>query len=171
MDLHVKAEQDVPCQMPLFDVFCCHTYSKQHCAKCCCSQASSTSLTPKGVPRLTAQVRTGPALVPDLRQREHGMHTCAGAGVGDAGEEAGEVAEEVARGLLRAQLERHAGRLHDDPLRQGGLRPCSAAWAPCQKTEAGNRNAGVRASDMMDSEWYVAGCCQLLRRTHPVQSL
>ena len=58
------------------------------------------------------------------------MHTCAGAGVGDAGEEAGEVAEEVARGLLRAQLERHGGRLHDDPLRQRGLRPCSAAWAP-----------------------------------------
>ena len=82
--------------------------------------------------------------------------------MGDAGQEAGEVAEEVARGLLRAQLERHAGRLHDDPLRQGGLRPCSAALAPRSETEAGARNAGGRASDKMHSEWcYVAGCCQL----------
>ena len=83
-----------------------------------------------------AQLSSGQVQVQTPRQPEYGVsgaprkHTCAGAGVGDTGEEAGEVAEEVARGLLRAQLERHAGRLHDDPLRQGGLRPCSAAWGP-----------------------------------------
>ena len=89
----------------------------------------------------------------DAHRREHGVLTCAGAGVGDAGEEAGEVAEEVARGLLRAQLERHAGRLHDDPLRQGGLRPCSAAWGPGSGTEAGGRKAACRTQ----RRWLVSG--------------
>ena len=90
------------------------------------------------------QLRSGPALVRDLHQQEHGAHTCAGAGVGDAGEEASEVAEEVARGLLRAQLERHAGRLHDDPLRQGDLCPCSAVWGPKSEAEAGDRGAACK---------------------------
>ena len=126
------------------------------------------------MPRLTVQIRSGPALVPALRQQKHIAHTCAGAGVGDAGEEAGEVAEEVARGLLRAQLERHAGRLHDDPLRQGGLRPCTAAWGPHVRRlrlAPATLRAGPQRRLVSGAMWHGAVDCQLLRRRHPAQSL
>ena len=81
--------------------------------------------------------------------------TCAAAGVSDAGQEAGEVAEEVARGLLRAQLERHGGRLHDDPLRQGRLCLCSAPWGPGQNLRLAT--ATLRAGSEMRRP--VTGMC------------